>query len=308
MKNKVVNYDGNDYDYSTYWQQRDYENRAEHILLNNFFKNIKGDWIIDVGGSFARITDTYYNKYKKSIIIDYSLKTLQKNRKEIEKKYPNTFLIAANAYKMPFKENSFDAGIMVRVLHHIQKQEDYFKEIKRILKNDSIYIQEFANKIHIKARIKAIIKKDKSINDTQPFQQPSIKPEGSLDSDVSFLNYHPSFVNSIMKKFNFKIVEKVGCSYLRIPLLKKLFGTKLLLFFEKPMQRLFKNTNISPSIFLKTILKKDYINTSQYINLEDLLACPACRESLVITNKKANCTKCNQNYFKKDGIWDFRVE
>jgi ubiquinone/menaquinone biosynthesis C-methylase UbiE len=51
---------------------------------------------------------------------------------------------------------------MVRVLHHIEKPEEYFKEAKRVFKKDATYIQEFANKVHIKAKIKALLKRDLS--------------------------------------------------------------------------------------------------------------------------------------------------
>jgi len=39
-------------------------------------------------------------------------------------KYPGIHLIAANAYKMPFKNNTFDGGLMVRVLHHIENPKE----------------------------------------------------------------------------------------------------------------------------------------------------------------------------------------
>lgn len=307
MKKKIVNYDGSNYDYKTYWKDREYENGAEHILLNKWFQNKSGDWIIDIGGSFARLTDIYNNRYKNCVILDYSLKTLQKNYNEIKDNYPNTFLIAANAYKTPFRENSFDAGVMIRVLHHIEKQTEYFKEVKRILREESIYIQEYANKIHIKARLRALFKKDRDINNIEPFQQPSIKPEGSPNSDVYFLNYHPHYIEKLLKNNNFEIIHKSGCSYFRINILKKILGTKILLFFEKIAQNIFRNTNISPSLFVETKLNKEGENLKRR-NFEDILACPVCRGSLKFNNLKAICKDCSANYFKKENIWDFRVE
>ena len=59
---------------------------------------------------------------------------------------------------MPFKDNSFDGGLMVRVLHHIEKPKTYIKEVSRILNNNSTYVQEYANKVHIKAAIKSVFK------------------------------------------------------------------------------------------------------------------------------------------------------
>jgi SAM-dependent methyltransferase len=208
---------------------------------------------------------------------------------------------------MPFRKDTFDGGLMVRVLHHIKKQEEYFKEVSRILKNNSIYIQEFANKRHIKARVRAFFSNDKSVRNEQPYQQPCINLEGAKDDGVYFLNYHPNFVSNLMKTVGFDIKGKQGCSYFRIPFLKKIFGTKILTFFERIFQRLFPKSDIPPSIFFKTKLKKDP-DKIQYSKLEEILVCPECKNKLTFKDNSAMCTKCNKEYFKKDGVWDLRVD
>ncbi len=307
MKKKIVNYDGYDYDYSTYWKDREYENNAEHIVLNNLLANRSGNWFIDIGGSYGRLTDTYYKKYKNCIILDYSLKTLQRNYQNITKNFPNVTLIAANAYKTPFKDNVFDGGIMVRVLHHIKKQQECFKEISRIFRKDGTYIQEFANKIHIKARIKAFFTGDKEIKTHKPYQQPAISLEGAKGEGVYFLNYHPKYIKNLLEKAGFNIEEKQGCSYLRIPLLKKVLGTKILTFFEKFLQKILGRTNVSPSIFFSTKLNIGKKSNS-YKKITDILVCPACKSKLNFENNNAVCTTCNKKYFKRNNIWDFRIE
>ena len=307
MRQEIVNYDGYDYDYSTYWKNREYENIAEHRVLDKLLYNETGQWFIDIGGSYGRLADCYTDKYKNCIIIDYSLKTLQKNRNLIIQKFPNIILIAANAYKLPFMENSFDGGLMVRVLHHIDKQEDYFGEVSRVLRNNSIYIQEFANKRHIKARIKAFLKQDKNINSLEPYQQPTINLEGAKGDGVSFLNYHSKYVQNLLEKKGFEIDKKQGCSYLRVPFLKKIIGTNGLLFLEKILQTLFAKTDLSPSIFFKARLSKQSKLQKQK-KIEELLVCPDCKHGLIFDKNKAKCISCQKEYFRKDNVWDFRTE
>lgn len=307
MKQEIVNYDGYDYDYSTYWKDRKYEDMAEHNVLNKLLRNDRGEWFIDIGGSYGRLADCYAGKYQNCVIIDYSLKTLQKNYEVITNKFPNLILIAANAYKLPFKNSSFDGGLMVRVLHHIDRQADYFKEVSRILKGQGIYIQEFANKRHIKARLKALLNHDKEINNLEPYQQPTINLEGAKGDGVSFLNYHSKYIEKLLKDEGFNIQNKQGCSYLRIPLLKKILGTNIMIFLEKILQEVFSKTDLSPSIFLKAKLSKKE-KAPVYIRLEDLLSCPHCKHDLVLDGNRAVCKGCNKEYFKKDNIWDFRTE
>lgn len=308
---EISNYDQFGYDYSQYWKNRSYENSAEKHVLNRAFDGKRGKWFLDIGGSFGRLTSTYYDQYSNPIILDYSFETLKKNQSVIKSKYPNVTLIAANAYKMPFQSDSVHGGLMVRVLHHIEKPETYIKELHRVLLDDSTYIQEFANKKHIKAVIRSFLKFDFSIFSKEPYSHNlSENPEGSTEQQEGiFLNYHPKHIKELLEKNNFKIVKKTGCSYLRIPFIKKVFNDEILLVFEKFLQLTLSWSNISPSIFLKTKLRKENTPNKSYKTLEEILACPICKKSLTFEgDKKAKCAKCSKEFYNTDGIWDFRVK
>jgi ubiquinone/menaquinone biosynthesis C-methylase UbiE len=307
----IAEYDTLDYDYSTYWEKRGYENLAEKNLLNKIFRSKRGDWFLDIGGSYGRLTSTYYDQYNHSVILDYSLKTLARNRDIIKGKYPNVELIAANAYKMPFKENSFDGALMVRVLHHIEEPDIYLRELYRIMDNNSLYIQEFANKIHIKAVVKSLIKLDFEIFKKDPYLQP--KKTGSEGSNEEyshiFYNYHPKHIEDLLKEQGLKLKRKHGCSFLRSPFIKKILGDDTMIFFEKIMQNTLSWTNIPPSIFMETDISKKEVKNVHSSNLQDLLVCPVCKKSLQFEKtNKAFCNSCSKEYCQTDDIWDFRVK
>lgn len=305
--NNIADYDTLNYDYRQYWKNREYENISEIEVLKKLLKDLHGEWFIDIGGSYGRLTSQYYKKYKNCIILDYSLKTLQDNFEYIKKNFPNTLPICANAYKLPFKDSAFDGGLMVRVLHHLERAQEYFGEAYRVLNSDSVYIQEYANKKHIKAVIKGILKLDFSVFSKEPYQQPTKENyEGARKgSYVPFFNYHPKWIKDSLKKSGFKILNSVGCSFFRINILKRVFGIKILILFEKISQKVLSWTNISPSIFVKcTIEKKE---KKEYKELKDILQCPQCSGELNIQESKAKCIKCQREYLKKDNIWDFRV-
>ncbi|KKR05532.1 MAG: hypothetical protein UT34_C0002G0039 [candidate division WS6 bacterium GW2011_GWF2_39_15] len=304
---KVSDYDQYKYDYKEYWKDRSYENDAERHLLRKTFAKLKGDWFIDIGGSFGRNLDLYYSKYEHPVILDYSLLTLQKNQSEILKTFPNTILIAANAYNLPFRDNSFDGGLMVRVLHHINKPEAYFKELKRVMSQESIYIQEFANKIHIKAALKNLLKPNLSFFSTEPYQQPTHgNHEGTKGEDTYFLNFHPKHIRRLLEENSFVPMKKCGVSYFRIPFLKKHLPNAILRFFETFMQLLLGWTSIAPSIFF--ISKKiNGVSSQKAQRLEDILICPKCNGSLQFTEERAQCVQCKTIYRQDKGIWDFRA-
>lgn len=308
MNNNISDYDLFSYDYSQYWIKRRYEDLAEKHLLNKMFKKKSGDWFIDIGGSYGRLSSTYYMKYTTPVILDYSAKTLRSSYEVLKNKYPNIQLIAANTYKMPLKDNVFDGGLMVRVLHHIENPEQYFKELKRIMKPKATYIQEFANKVHLKAVIRALLEGNFKIFSKEIYKQPSKSiTEGTADNiEGIFLNYHPEYIKGLLRKNGFIEKRKIGCSFFRIPFLKNLFNDQILLFFEEIMQPTFSWANIAPSIFIETETKKKNEKSIKYEKLEDILACPECKGNLKFEEDLAYCKKCKREYKREDNVWDFR--
>lgn len=306
---KISNYDQFEYDYSTYWKNRNYEHFAEVMSLSKLFKGLKGKWFLDVGGSYGRHLPSYTSNYSNPIILDYSLNTLINNKERIRSKYPQTELVAANVYHLPFRSNTFDGAMMIRVLHHIQEPESYLKEISTVLKSKSIYIQEFANKIHIKARIKHLLKGDFKFFTVEPYQQPSHgNKEGSKGEESVFLNFHPKSINQVLRKFGFNKITQVNTSFLRLPAFKKILPFKLHILFEKILQKLLSWTNLAPSIFYKLTLIKKLARETSYDNLEEILICPKCKGELNFKKEECICKECKHRYEKVVGIWDFRIQ
>jgi ubiquinone/menaquinone biosynthesis C-methylase UbiE len=305
---KISNYDQFDYDYSKYWKNRNYEHVSEVHALSKLMNDMKGKWFMDLGGSYGRHLPNYYSKYENPIIVDYSLNTLINNKERIWKSYPNTKLVAANAYYLPFRDSVFDGSTMVRVLHHIENTDQFFTELVRVLKDKSTHIQEFANKMHIKARITHLLKMDKAFFSTEPYQQPTHNNfEGSNGIESVFLNFHPTYLKKMLKEKGFRLLTKQGVSYLRLGILKKIFPSILLFNLEKLMQKMFGRTHISPSIFYKLSLKKDS-KSKDYEAFEDILVCPKCKTDLKFRNEECVCTQCKNRYEKVAGVWDFRVQ
>lgn len=304
----ISDYDKFDYDYKTYWKDRAYEDGAERIALKKLLKGVRGTTFLDVGGSYGRLLPLYYKSFKLPIVVDYSLKTLQKNRDKLKKSYPNLELVAANAYAMPFKESTIDAGMMVRVLHHIDRPEDYFKELSRVLSKDSTYIQEFANSIHIKARLRALLRGNLELFTASKHQQPTQHNfEGSGGNETVFLNFHPRYIKDALKNNGFEIYSKTGVSFFRIPVLKRLLPTKLLLALESIIQTLLSWADISPSVVYKTNFRKGGISRAKG-KLEEIMCCPKCGSDLKFDSLTSKCTKCSSIYKKKSNIWDMRIQ
>ncbi len=305
---EISDYDEYKYDYREYWKDRGYEHEAEKMIIKKYAQDIEGGFILDIGGSFGRMLEVLYSQKGTPIIADYSMETLQMNKEFILPQYPRTKLIAANAYYLPFKKNTIDNSTLIRVLHHIVKQSRLTEEVQRVMKKDGIFIIEYANKLHLKARIKWLVTLNFKNFSEEPYQQPTQGNfEGVREGETSvFLNYHPKNITKLLHKSGFKVLKKTNCSFFRINFLKKTIPLSILLFFEKIFQKLLSWTNITPSIILKTKQiagEKD----KTFKKFEDILCCPKCKSDFRISKESAECKKCKKTFKKENDIWDFRI-
>ena len=243
--NEICSYIDQDYK-RDFWGgdiKREYEHLAEMLALNKLL-NEKGSNIIDLGAGFGRLLEAYVNKYNKEVVLyDYADNLLEEARKTIEKeKHKHVKTIKGDLRKLPFDNNSFDAAIMVRVLHHIKDVPALLKEINRILKDNSIFIMEYANKRNFLEIIKFLINKSKM----EPLRRSLTQRGNSL-----YFNFHPAYIKDEVIKAGFIIEEKLSVSNFRWGRIKKIIPTKVLLHLEDKLQGPLSKITFGPSIFLK---------------------------------------------------------
>jgi ubiquinone/menaquinone biosynthesis C-methylase UbiE len=306
----ITFYDQNKYDYSNYWKNRDYEHQAEVVALKKCFKGISGNWVIDLGGSYGRHTPQYYQLFHNCVLLDYSIDSLKKASEILhQQKIRNVHLIAANIYHLPFKDDVFDAALMVRVLHHLEDSPAAIQEISRIIASGGDFILEFANKHHLKAVIAAILRFDfRFIFSKEPYLIPSSGyREGLSEKSYGIIyNYNPNYIKNICCTNLLMLKRKLSLSFFRIRLLKKIVPPKVLIFFERIFQFLFSWSNSTPSIIYKFKKDSDLPSTQNSQSIESILACPACKSDLAYKGSRLKCQKCGL-IFEKDGqIFDLR--
>lgn len=288
-KMRVQDYDSNlEYDYRKYWKDREYENQSERSVLSKLLKNSYS--FIDIGGGYGRLTDLYQDKYKHSILFDYSLENLKKaDNKE------NVFKICGDIYNMPFKDESISSGMLVRVLHHIENPDKAISEISRVI-SDS-FILEFANKNHILSRIKHF--KDKDFRKKNIYSIPHKNDSQGFVDDQIFLNFSPSYIISTLEKNNFTVKKVFSASNFRQRYFKKILGVKVLIFLDNILRPFFSKIYFGPSIFL--LLEKRNKNAKGEYSNEDILRCPRCIGDI----QNGKCVKCKKNYLE-NGIYNFK--
>ncbi|MBU2592708.1 MAG: class I SAM-dependent methyltransferase [Patescibacteria group bacterium] len=242
-------YDDTSFDYPEFWQGRKYEDLAEKLALEKLIAKIPDNFrksLLDVGAGFGRLAEVYAGKFDTCFLVDPSKKLLFRGKKNLSGK-KNLRFLTGTGEKIPFKKKKFDLVLIVRVFHHIRKPKKTFCQVFRILRPGGFFIFEYANKAHFKARFLNFFKRKR------PFllEPADIRSRKNLKRrTIPFINYHPDWVQDLIKKFGFSLVEKLSVSNFRSGILKRLLPCPILLFMERNSQKLLGKIDFGPSIFV----------------------------------------------------------
>jgi 2-polyprenyl-3-methyl-5-hydroxy-6-metoxy-1,4-benzoquinol methylase len=245
----LADYNDEKYDYTKYWEGREYENESEFIALKKLLpeKVDENRSVIDVGGGFGRLLPVLRNKFSEITIFDYSQKLLDTAVDHARDMDISVKTIKGDVNEISaLVEGDYDCITMVRVSHHLDDLEKVFYQIKNLLKDDGIFILEVANKVHFKSVISNLFKGN--------FKYFSTEPISIATKKVTFLNHHPKRVENILNDVGFNIEKRLSVSNFRHPFFKKVLPLKILLLLEFIMQNIGAPLYFGPSIFSK--LKK----------------------------------------------------
>ena len=251
---------------------------------------------------------------------DYSIKELTDatsyikkfscNVKPFPNKSANSYFLGVNAYFLPFKKELFNTVISVRLSHHIEDPQKFLQEVFRVLAPGGIFILEVANKNHIKAVIRNILRLNlKYIKKNKIKIRHEAKSSQGLLSEKQgyvFYNYKVGYIKSLAKAVGFEVLMFKQVSILRHPFLKRVLPVKFMLFIESIYQNLSAILNkinifLTPSVFIvlqkpnttgaQGELKGGGIKNQYSNNLYENLICPKHRLVLKY-NKEKNIFTC----------------
>lgn len=111
-------------------------------IINNAILNYKCNKILDMACGPARLSKRIKN-FKEAIGLDSSEAMLKIARKDA----PDWNFVLGDACNTNFKDESFDLVFTFRFIRHLKKRgrEEAYREIKRLLKGDGIFIFDAVN-------------------------------------------------------------------------------------------------------------------------------------------------------------------
>lgn len=243
---KADQYNDPKHNYLKYWEGREYEHAAEEMAIARILKGKHFKKAVDVGGGYGRLSVFLTNFADEVTLAEPSQQQLD-IAKDYLKDKPKVKQQLAQAEDLPFKDESVDLVMVVRVLHHLPDPMPAFSEIYRVLKKDGYFLLEFANNAHFKNRLKYAAKMQNI-----PIEPVDIRSlANQREDEIPFVNHNPKTVKKQLAQVGFKVEDTLSASNFRSTTFKKLFGSKALLRLEKMTQKSLSTIHFGPStVFL----------------------------------------------------------
>ena len=258
----VCNYEGSDYQQS-FWEQggREYEDRAEAIALKRMLPK-NGKLMLELGAGAGRNTPRYAG-FERIVLLDYSTTQLIQAQEKLgcSDKY---IYVAADIYRLPFRDRQFDAATMIRALHHMADAPKALKQIRNVLRSNAVFILEFANKLNLKSILRYITGRQK----WNPF---SLEPVEFVKLNFDF---HPKAIRKWLGELGFSIEKTLTVSHFRLGLLKRIVPARLLAALDGLFQPTGEFWQFTPSVFVKARIKDTVHDDEVSLSVIDLFKCP----------------------------------
>jgi len=297
----ICNYEGSDYQVS-FWDRggRAYEDAAEAVALNRLMP-VGGKRLLELGAGAGRNTPRYHG-FEQIVLLDYSLSQLQQARQRLgDTGQGGTSLryVAADVYHLPFFPSLFDAATMIRTLHHLVDPRLALSQVYQVLRAESPFILEFANKQNLKSIFRYALHRQI----WNPFS-----PEPVEFAPLNF-DFHPATVRTWLKISGFTVERQLTVSHFRIGILKRLVPLGLLVKLDSLAQLTGNLWQLSPSVFVCARANRGASSTFPARAEEaTFFTCPACVNTpLPDTPPELVCPVCGRHYPVVDGIYDLRV-
>ena len=292
----VCNYEGSDYQ-TSFWEQggREYEDRAEAIALRRMLPE-SGKIMLELGAGAGRNTPRYAG-FEKIVVLDYSTTQLAQAQEKLGRSAKYIY-VAADIYRLPFRDSQFDAATMIRTLHHMSDAPKALSQIRNVLQPNAVFILEFANKLNLKSILRYWLGQQ----DWNPF---TLEPVEFVKLNFDF---HPKAIRNWLGGLGFSIEQTLAVSHFRLGFLKRIVPAKILAALDGFFQPTGALWQFTPSVFVKARRTATEAGARPvFTSVVNLFKCPDCGSENLEENKDhLHCTNCKADWAVHDGIYDFR--
>ncbi len=284
-------------EYTAYWAEeaRRRTDAMERTIVGGLLPS-GGQRLLDVGCGFGRLSQTYADRFRQTVMLDGSMSMLRQARDNTSGRH---IYIAADVMRIPLRAGVVDAALLIRVFHHLEDSDRCLAELRRVLSGGGRFVLSYANK-----RSAVRLAKWAARSAAHPYHPCHLQPM-PVGHGSTFYYHHPTFVASALERARFRPLRgrdaglPDGVPGFLGPLGRPT-GAGLAL------ARILGRTHASFWIYTGADVFGDG-PMPRCESLTDLLQCPSCSHNVTNENDGYACRTCGRFYPIVDGIADFRL-
>ncbi len=298
----IIDYEGTDF--RQYWQSpsKMILHRVECSIIRELLPPRTPGWFVDIGAGFGRLFPAYQGGGRRSVLVDYSVKHLQMAESTMGSL--GVELVAADAYRLPFRASAFSGAICLRLLHHLDQPERFAAELARVLAPGSRAVVSFMNK--------------RSLLRLLRYGPRSFSRDHQLLWPAQF-GSHPVYFRDMFANAGLAVCRQRGAGLLHqivttAPIVEGIVSrSNARLAASARIENAFDRTfgELGLALMQYALVKKTPGPDKKPDSPPDfraLLACPNCgSEELTESDQGHVCASCGREFRKIGTIHDFRI-
>jgi len=287
----IEDYSGRDY--RTVWQRPRgaFEERFEGRLISRLLVPQPG-WFVDVGAGYGRLYPFYRGTERSVVMVDYAVNLLELAAESYGDE-PNVHFVAANAYHLPFRPETFSGALSIRTFHHMAHPEKFFAEFGRVLRGGSDAVLEYSNK----RNLLRVLRYGKS----------SLRRDHEqYHSDLLF-GTHPNYLSELASAAGLAVTGSGGTGFLsRLITERTRPVASLLNGAEAGLDSVLGPRGLAPVSFAALRKKGHSAAAALGEGLLEILCCPVCSALVEAEPDGMRCVSCAARYPRVGAVLDFR--
>jgi ubiquinone/menaquinone biosynthesis C-methylase UbiE len=287
--------DYNGRDYRTVWMhgaRADFEDQFETELIRKLLSPDPG-WLVDVGAGYGRLYPVYARPGRSVVMVDYAVNLLEIAAATYGDR-PDVHFIAANAYHLPFRDESFSVGLSNRTYHHMAHPELFLTEFARVMQPSSRVALEYSNKRNALRLLR--------------YGRRSLREDHEHYGELLF-GTHPRLFSQLARSAGFEVTANYGTGFFSRLLddrTKAAYGA--LAAAERLADATLGKFELAPMHFvdLRRLGAAPVPPEPTQTSLTDILQCPACGGELRDGSDGVECVACGRQFPRSGAVLDLR--